>query len=175
MVDEKILGHAAGYNKVSEAEIDRRFGLSRVEAAREEGYRMQQDEYTRQEQYFEDLTKRLSSLPSDSKIKLETLQLWTDGEIEIGAEAEQDLGQSVHAVEKFIGEIIPPDAPAFELRVSGKLTPTESPIFEAPSASSSCPRPVYDKIYKDLPNLPLSQWNGAKLSVSLKFAVRETH
>jgi hypothetical protein len=175
MVDEKIIGHAAGYNKVSEAEIDRRVGRDRVDAAREEGARLGAEQHERVERYSKDLAKRLSGFPSDSKITLETLHLWTDGEIEIGTEAEQDLVQSVRAVERFIAEIIPPDAPGFELHVSGRLTPTESPIFEAPSASLSCPRPVYDKIYKDLPSLPLPQWNRVKLSMSLNYAVRETH
>jgi hypothetical protein len=174
-VDESILGHAAGYNAVSEREIDRRVGSEHLRATREEGYRRAVEQSERLERYFKDLANRLSSFPSDSKITLESVQVWTDGEREIGAAAEQELAQSVRAVEKFIAEIIPPTPPAFELRVSGTMTPTEAPIFEAPSASLSCPRPVYDKIYKGLPNLLLPQWSSAKVFVALNYKVRETN
>jgi hypothetical protein len=50
LVDESIFGHAAGYNKVSAREIDRRFGRSAIEATREEGYRLNKEERERQEQ-----------------------------------------------------------------------------------------------------------------------------
>jgi hypothetical protein len=172
-VDETILGHEAGYNAVSAAEIDRRFGWDHVEAAREEGFRMEREENAHRERYFKDLANRISSFSSDSKIALESLRLWADGRREIGAEAEQELGQIVHAIEKFIAEVIPPEAAAFELHVSATLTPTEPPQFQSSASLGS--RPAYDKIYKGLPNLPLPQWDKGDLTVSLDFKVRETH
>lgn len=172
-VDERILGHEAGYDAVSAAEIDRRFGRDHVEATREEGFRLEREKYARNERYFKDLANRVSSFSPDSRIALESLHLWTDGPREIGAEAEQELGQFVRAIEKFIAEVIPPNAAAFELHVSATLTPTEPPKFQSSASLGS--RPAYDKIYKGLPNLALPQWDKGDLTVSLDYKVRETH
>ena len=174
IVNERILGHAAGYNKVSEREIDQRVGSDRVRATREEGYRLAAEQREREEHYFKDLARRLSTFSSDSKIALESVQPWADGRREISAEAEQELGQFVRAIEKFVAEVIPQDIAALELHVSATLTPTEPPRFET-SSSLSCPRPVYEEIYNGLPNLPLPQWDRGTLEVALHFTVRETH
>ncbi|MEY2483420.1 MAG: hypothetical protein QOK24_1948, partial [Verrucomicrobiota bacterium] len=78
LVNEKILGHAAGYNAVSEPEIDRRVGRKRVAEAREEAAKLATEEIARQRQFTEDLAKRLSSLPPDAKIKIESIWLYVD-------------------------------------------------------------------------------------------------
>jgi hypothetical protein len=173
IVNERILGHEAGYNAVSEAEIGRRVGSDRVAAARKEGYKLDAEDRARQQQYFKDLAKRLSSFSADSKIALESVQPWADGHSEIDPEAEEELAQFVQAVERFIMEAIPEDAPAFRLRVSASLTPTERPKFET-SASLSSPQPVYQKIYNGLPNLPLPKWNRDQMSLAMDFAIRPT-
>jgi hypothetical protein len=173
IVNEKILGHGAGYNAVSEAEIDRRVGSDRVAAVRKEGYKLDAEDRAREQQYFQDLAKRLSSFSADSKIALESVQPWANGHSEVDPSAEEELAQFVRAIEKLLSETIPEDAPAFHLHVSARLTPTERPKFET-SASLSSPQPVYQKIYKDLPNLPLPKWSGGQLSVALNFAVRQT-
>lgn len=172
-VNETILGHAAGYNAVSRVEIDRRVGLGSVDEVREEGYQLADAQRTREEQYFKDLAKRLSGFSSDSKITLESVQPWMNDRREIDLQAEEELGQFLRDVERFISEVVPEDAPAFDLHVSATLTSTERPKFET-SASLSSPRPVYDRIYKTLPNLPLPQWKQGRLSVALDFKIRET-
>jgi energy-coupling factor transporter transmembrane protein EcfT len=173
IVNENILGHEAGYNAVSEAEIERRIGSNRIAAVREEGHRLDVQDRAREEQYFKDLAKRLSSFSADSKIALESVRPYADGHSEIAPEAEEEVAQFVQAVEEFIVEAIPEDAPAFHLRVSARLTPTERPKFET-SASLSSPRPVYLKIYNGLPNLPLPKWNRGQLSLAMDFAIRQT-
>jgi len=173
IVNETILGHAAGYNAVSELEIDRRVGRASVEGARAEGHQLVVEQTAREEQYFKDLAKRLSGFSSDPKITLDSVRPWTDNRGEIGPEVEEQLGQFVREVERFIREAVPEDAPAFDLHVSATLTPTERPEFQT-SASLSSPRPVYDRIYKNLPNLPLPQWKQGRLAVALDFKIRET-
>jgi hypothetical protein len=173
IVDENILGHEAGYNAVSEAEIDRRVGRDRVAAAREEGYRLDAQDRAREEQYFKDLAERLSSFSPDSKITLESARPWSAGHSKIAPEAEEEVAQLVHALERFIVEAIPEDAPAFQLHVFAKLTPNERPKFET-TASLSSPQPVYQKIYNGLPNLRLPAWNRGQLSLVLNFTIRQT-
>ena len=129
IVDEIILGHAAGYNSVSEHEIDRRFGKERVEAARAEGYKLANERREREEQYFKDLAHRLSSFSPDSKIILESVQPWVDGRREMSGGDEPALGEFVHAIEKFIADAIPQEISALDLHVSATLTPTEPPRF----------------------------------------------
>ena len=170
LVDERILGHAAGYNAVSEPEIDRRIGRSTVEAAREEGHKLDAEESARHDQYRKDLAKRLSHFPSKSKITLESVSPWMDNRLEIDPASEQRLGEFIREIERFVAQAVPNDAPAFDLRVSATLTSTERPRFET-SASLSAPTPVYDRIYQNLPNLPLPPWNQGRLSVGLEFKI----
>ena len=70
VVDEKIVGHAAGYNEIADREIDRRVGLARVEAAMEEGTRIAKANHAHRIQLSEDLAERLTSLPLDAKLRI---------------------------------------------------------------------------------------------------------
>jgi hypothetical protein len=171
IVNETIVGHEAGYNSISRPEIDRRLGSARVAEAQEEGYKLDEEERAREEQYFGDLAKRFTTFTSDSKIALESMQTWMDGHWKIAPETEEDLGHVVRAVEKLIMERIPADAPPFELRVSATLTPTGGPKFET-SAKPGAPQEIYLRIYNDLQNLTVPRWNEGRLSVALDFRIR---
>lgn len=171
LVTEIILGHAAGYNAVSEREIDRRIGRAVIEAALEEGNRWDAEAQAHREKYFKDLAQRISSFSADSKIVLESLQVWADGSDEIPFQAEEEVRQFVRTVEKVVGEAVPLDATAFELNVSATLTPTEAPTFQT-SASLSAPRLVYDQIHKEIGNLPVPQLSRGRLTIALRFGIR---
>lgn len=171
IVDEGIVGHEAGYNGVSEPEIDRRFGRDRVEEARAEGYRLQQEEYAREEQSVKDLTKRLSSIPPDAKVITELIRPYLDNQPLRDSTAEQELAQFVRAVEKSVVDAVTEDTPSFKLRVSAKLAPKERPSFEM-SGSLNSPQPVWQAISNNLDAMPSPEWNKGLLSVAFDFLVR---
>jgi hypothetical protein len=173
VVDEKIEGHQAGYNDVSEREIDRRVGLGCIEAAREEAARVGAEIYAREEQFFDDLAKRLSSLPPNGMVVIKSIRAWRDQNPLNDPAAEEGLKRIVQAVETVIMTAIPGNAPTFELHVSATLTPTEAPKFET-SASPSPPDPIYRRIYQSLDSLLLPQWNKDRVSVAMDFTIRQT-
>jgi hypothetical protein len=170
IVDEKILGHAAGYNSVSEPEIDRRFGRNRVEAAREEASKLAKEEYAREEQSFKELTTRLTSLPPDGKVITESISSYLDQKPLNDPAAEEELAPLVHAVETFVVEHVPKDAPPFTLHVSVYATPTSDPRFEI--SAHDPPRPVYENIYNNLQTITVPRWTKGSLTLSMDFVIR---
>lgn len=170
VVNEKILGHAAGYNKVSEAEIDRRVGLNRVAEAREEGAKLAKEEYARRQQFSKDLARRLSSLPPDAKIMTESIWPYLDEQPINDRAAEEEFAPLLHAVEKYLVERVPKDTPPFTLHVSVYATPTSDPRYEISSHGS--PRPVYENIYNNLQAIAAPRWTRGSLTLSLDFVIR---
>lgn len=171
VVDEKIEGHQAGYNEVSEREIDRRVGLGRIEEAREEADRVGAEIYAREEQLRKDLTKRVSSIPPNAKVITELISPYLDNQPLEDAAAEQELAQFVKAVEKIVVDAVRDDTPSFKLRVLAKLAPEVRPSFEM-SGSLNSPESVWEAISKNLDAMPAPEWTNGSLSVAFDFLVR---
>jgi hypothetical protein len=173
VVDEKILGHAAGYNKVSQAEIDRRFGLKRLAEAQEEGAKLTTEEIARKRQFTEDLAKRLSSLPPDAKIMTESIWLYVDQQPLVNDPVpEAELALLVHAVEKYLVEHVPKDAPSFKLYVSVQATPTSDPKFGISSWWNTPPKSVWENIHNNQQTIVAPGWNKGSLTGGLYLVVR---
>jgi hypothetical protein len=170
VVDEKILGHAAGYNEVSEAEIDRRVGLNRVAEASEEAAELAKEEYARQEQSFKELTARLTSLPPDGKIITKFIRPYVDQEPLTDLQGSDELAPLVHAIEKYLAAQVPKDAPPFTLRLSVQATPTSDPTFGI--SAQGPPGPVYENIHNNLQTFAAPRWTRGSLTVSLDFVIR---
>jgi hypothetical protein len=170
IVDDSILGHLAGYNAISEPEINRLIGSEKIEAAREEGHRIAQAQFEAAERRRKDLAKRFSIFPNDARIRLESVSPYTRDGLDLPPAVENDLGDFVRAVERFVMQRIPEDSPAFELHISANLARSSPPKYQT-SASLSAPRPVYDSIYKEIDSLALREWNNEDSAVSLDFAI----
>lgn len=171
LVNERIMGHEAGYNSMSESEIDRRFGHERVEAAREEGYRIQQAESERYEQSVRDLTTRLSSLPGDGKVTTKLIRPYLDSQPLDNSVTEPDLATFVHTVEKCVVDAVAEETPAFDLHVSARVQPNTRPSFEM-SGSLNSPQSAWKGVSDRLNALPAPQWSKGSLSVAFDFLVR---
>lgn len=170
IVNAKILGHAAGYNEVAEPEIDRRVGRDRIAAARAEGARLAAEQRAQEQEYDKVLTKRFSNYPDGSKIVLKSVEPYLRGGVPLQPETEEQLGEFVQKVSEFVCSTVPADSRPFELRISATLTPAAPPHYET-SGSLNSPSEAYLKVYRELPALPLPPWQGAELSVTLKFAI----
>lgn len=168
VVDETSIGHQAGYNSVSIREIDRRFGWDRVQAARGEAFR---EQYVRGEQSVKELTKRLSSLPSDAKVTTELIRPDIDGHPLKDPTAEQRLAPFVHAVEQRVMDAVPEDTPPFELKIFATLLPSSRPSFQI-SGSPNSPQSVSQAISNNLDAMPPPEWNEGSLSVAFDFLIR---
>jgi hypothetical protein len=151
-------------------EIDRRVGRTAVDAAREEGYQMAVEERARAKRYYKELTKRLSNSSSDPRIVLESVQPFMEANSQLEPDTEEQLGEFVRTVEKFVLTAISDDTRPFHLHISATLTPTEQAQYQT-SASLNAPE-AYMKIYRDLPNLRVPQWSRGRLSVALDFTIR---
>jgi hypothetical protein len=174
IVDEKIVGHATGYNEISEKEIDRRVGLARVKAAEAEGFLLDRQTTARREQYWRDLARRFSIFPGDSNVILRSVTVfgkppYTDFN-PLEPALEKQLGNVVREIEKFVKNAIPKQSAAFELRVRALLAPARPTDYEVGS-SRDCPREIYDRIWRGLPEHVLPPWQGDELSVSLEFVI----
>jgi hypothetical protein len=173
IVDETIIGHQDGYNSIAGPEINQRIGRDKIEAAREEGNQIAAAQQAAAEQRNKDLLKRLTTLPANSNLTLQTMWLYyKGGEASLSPDMERELGGFLSAVEQFIVPLVPKDAPAFELHISANLTRSARPKFE--TSAHSMPRSIYDPIYKEIPSLPVAQWTQDDLSVSLDYSHRES-
>ena len=174
VVDEKILGHAAGYNEISEREIERRVGRFRVDAAREESTRLGEEEYAREEQYFKDLAKRLSK-PSTgrrrSQLNLPRRTL-DQRPLQLDPAAERELAELLHDVERCLMETVPEGAPSFKMRVTARSTPPEPPTFEVSSQGFLAPETLWQAIYQNFNTLSPPRWSRGSLSVAFDFTIR---
>jgi hypothetical protein len=171
LVNERIMGHQEGYNSVSESEIERRFGLKRVEAAREEGHRLQYRESERHEQSVRDLTKRLSSLTEGGKVTTKLIEPYLDSQSLDDFETQPDLVTFVHAVEKCVIEAVPEEAPASDLRIYARMAPNSRPSFELSGTLNSA-QSTGKEISNRLNGLPAPQWSKGSLSIGFNFLIR---
>gem|GEM_PF-3066390 len=173
VVDEKIVGHAAGYNEIAEKEIDRRVGRAQVEAAKAEGLVLDRQATELREQYWTDLAQRFSIFPSDSNVTLQSVTVFKPPYTDfppLEPALEEQLGKLVREVEKFVGERTPQSTPEAQLRVSVTLAPAKPPQFQT-SGSIKVPRTFYDRVRLELPGLQVPVWNGEYLVVTLNFAL----
>ena len=152
-VNDEILGHAAGYNKVSEAEIDRRFGLAAVEAVREEGARLDAEAYEEQKRADRRLAARVSSFSAQHHVVLTSLSVYPPEAVAEGHVTEEELARIVHAIEAYVGPTVPADVGPFELRVHGQIAADASPTAET-GGNGMLPQPIYMEIYERVKVLP---------------------
>jgi len=165
-VDDGILGHAAGYNSVSEPEIYRRFGRDHIATARNEGAKLWDEKLKREQQFSKDLARRLSSLPPDAKIMTESIWPYVDEQLVNDPAAEEELAPLVHAVERYLVEHVSKDAPPFKVYVSAKATPTSGPTFEILSINSP-PMPIWENLHNNLQTIAAPCWSKGSLRVGL--------
>ncbi len=173
IVDDRILGHLAGYNSVSLPEITRRFGPNVIEAAWEEAGELMKVERAREEQAARELAKSISIIPSDSRVTLESVSAYSYSAPLDQNLPEQALKKLVRAYEMLVVEAIPSKGSAFEFRINGKLTPTAAPQGET-SASPSMPKDAYYKLYESVNGIADVRTSVGPVYVYLKFVARET-
>ena len=171
LVDQRILGHAAGYNSVSEPEIHRRFGRERITAARDEGVKLAMEESAREHQFSEDLARDLSSLPPDGRIMAESIYLYVDEKRLNDRATAEEFAPLLHAIEKYLLEQVPKDAPSCKFCVLAKSTPSSSPSFEISCQSGPMPQPEWESIYKNLQTIAVPGVSGGSLSASFHFVI----
>jgi len=171
VVNERIIGHEDGYNSNSEPTIDQRFGHQRLEAAREEGYKLQREQQARYEQSLQDLTKRLTTLPAGAKVTTKLITPWLNSEALDNNTTPPEVAGFIQLIEKTVAEAVPENAPAFELHVSTRLDGQSTPSFEM-SGSLYSPESTWEKILDALNALPAQQWNKGFLSVYFDFQIQ---
>jgi hypothetical protein len=170
-VDERILGHAAGYNAVSEAEIGRRLG-SRLAQAREEDRKLAIEKGAREAQAIRDLTKRLTTLPPDGKVTAELIQPYVDQQPLDNPGDDEELRKLLREIELRVANSVPEEAPAFNFRVTVTSPSGKQPTFEIWSPSFSTPKPIWQTIDKNLQAASTTPWSKGYLYLSLEFAIR---
>ena len=150
IVDEKIVGHAAGYNEIADREIDRRVGRARVEAAMEEGFRIAKANREHEVQLSEELAKRLTSLPPDAQIRVESVWPYsTNGKFAQTPEAEAAAAQTLHTVESYLLPRIPKDAPSFRVHITAHGLARTGANYDI-SSHDHPPQALWEKLYRDL-------------------------
>ena len=152
-VDLEILGHAAGYNKVSEAEIDRRFGSAAIQTARAEGARLDDEAYEEQKRADRRLAARVSSFSAQHHVVLTSLSVHPPEAVAEGHVSEQELLRVVHGIEEYVGSIIPADVAPFELSVYGHIAAGEAPTATT-NGNGALPKAIYREIYERVQTLP---------------------
>ncbi|MEY2483396.1 MAG: hypothetical protein QOK24_1924, partial [Verrucomicrobiota bacterium] len=85
---------------------------------------------------------------------------------------EAELAPLVHAVEKYVVEHVPKDAPSFKLYVSVKATPTSDPKFEISSWWNTPPKSVWENIHNNQQTIVAPRWNRGSLTGGLYLVVR---
>jgi hypothetical protein len=168
-VDIEILGHAAGYNKISEPEIDRRFGRAAIFATRAEADKLAADEYEQQKQSERALAVRISSFKPGDHAVLTSLSLYPADAVSTGQLTEEKLARIVHAIEAHVAAHVPADVPPFELSVHGRIEP-DAPPSVSTGGNGVLPQPAYMEIYERVKALPDIRSDGAGVSYNLSFA-----
>ena len=165
VVDERIVGHAAGYNQIAEPEINRRVGSDRVEAALQEGHRIAEARRERDVQLSKDLAQRLSSLPPAAKIRVKSVWPYRKRDFAQTPEAEAEAAQALHTLESYLMARIPNDAPSFNLSIIAGASGYQISSPDHP------PQALWEKLYRDLSTLPAPERREVSF-VSMEFAVR---
>lgn len=167
LVNDTIIGHASGYNAVTEAEIARRFGPGAMEAAREEGAKLDRERDARERGPQDDLARHVSSLRPDAHVVLHSLSVYPAAALTDGRIADGQLARLVHAIEANVSAIIPPEAEAFELTVLGTLTP-DAPPTALTTDNGGLQQAISERIGKSLKNLPDVR-SASELMFDLRF------
>jgi hypothetical protein len=137
-VDCKILGHAVGYNSVSEPEIGRRYGPTAIRTVFEEGSSLDVEQWARQHQRERDWAKTVSSMPPDGKIVLSWIKLFDDNvliETDLPATEMSNVSNIVHWVESEVNSREPADAPEFKGQITVELFANSRPQLSEGSMS----------------------------------------
>ena len=153
LVDDTIIGHASGYNAVTEAEIERRFGRGAVKAAHERGAKLDRERYAQERGPQTGLARQVSSLRADAHVVLHSLSVYPAEALTDGRIAEEQLNRLVHAIEAHVSAIVPPDPEAFELTVLGTVSPDAPPTVVA-SDNGGLQQAIDARIATSLKNLP---------------------
>ena len=153
LVNDRIVGHASGYNAVTEAEIERRFGPGAMEAAREEGAKLDREYYARERGPQNGLARHVSSLGPAAPVVLHSLSVYPAEALTDGRIAEEQLRRLVHAIEAQVSAIVPPEAEAFQLTVLGTVSPNAPPTA-AISDNGGLQKTIYERVRKSVKDLP---------------------
>jgi hypothetical protein len=167
LVNDTIIGHAAGYNAVNEAEIERRFGKGAVEAAHEQGAKLDRERNARERGPQNGLARRVSSLAPEAHVVLHSLSVYPAEALSDGRVEQEQLSRLVHAIEAHVSAIVPLEAEAFELLFLGTLTPDRPPTVTT-SSNGGLPQAIRDRVDKSVKNLPDARAR-AEVSYQLSF------
>jgi hypothetical protein len=174
LVNDRILGHAAGYNAISKPEIARRFGPGVIERISEEGWQLDAQQRAREAQYAKDLASRLTNLPSTGNVRLRCVRLFVNqaaADHNLVPDEMAAVAEMVHAIESLVASEVPGDAPKFESDISGELTPSGRPKFEIFSSSIGRQNPIHMRIYGKLYTLPDIRSPRARIYLWLTFDI----
>jgi hypothetical protein len=174
IVNSRILGHECGYNSISKPEIARRYGPNAIQAAFEEGWKLDREDAARLDQRAKDLARTVSSIPAGRKVTLESLFLYDNQgptEIELRTSEMINVTDVIHWIEALISSAVPDDAPAFESNISAELTSSARPKLEI-SSSASAPREVHMQVYDKLDNVPDVRSQRERILIAMRFQVR---
>ncbi len=170
VVNENILGHAAGYNRTSQREVDRRFGRGSI--AKTEAESLLGMLYQRRDDsaHSRELARRFSIFPPESKITLQSVEvvlIKEDGALtEV---AEDQLGRLVREIEQSLRNEIVETPSSFGLHVTANFAPNQLVDYEVGGSNTSL---AYDSIRQKLPRFRWLRLDGDALSVRLNFVVR---
>lgn len=167
LVDDTIIGHVSGYNAVTEAEIERRFGRGAMEAAQEEGARLDRELYARRREPQDAFARQVSTLSPQGHVVLHSFSIYpaeagTDGRI-----AEDQRSRLVQAIEEHVAAIVPPQPDAFELTVYCTVTPHARPRAIT-SGNGGLSQAIDKRISENLKKLPDIR-STAEVSYHLSF------
>jgi hypothetical protein len=151
--------------------LDRRVGRARVNAAMEEGVRIAKADREREVQLSKNLAERLTSLPPDAKIRIESVWPYsTNGRVARTPGAEAEAAQTLHTVESYLLPRIPDVAPSFKLRIIVHGLPDRGNNYDI-SSHDHPPAAVWEKLYTNLRNLPALEGRAVS-TVSMDFVIR---
>jgi hypothetical protein len=173
-VPARILGHAEGYNRVAGPEIVRRFGPKTVQAAWDEGTKIDRERRAKEKQLEADLAKSVSAIPADSNVALVSMRIWRDNsfvETDLPPSEMEEVTQMVHWIESLVVSKVPGNCPPFETYISAELDPVQKPKLEIQSHGNVV-HSVHMEIYRDLGKAPEIHSTSHRLRVALDFQIR---
>lgn len=166
-VSDTIAGHASGYNSLAKAEIERRFGQGAMEAAYEDGAKLDRERDALSRQPQTEFARRASSLRPEAHVVLHSLSIYPAEAVSDGRIAQEQLSRLIHAIEAQVAAIVPLEPEAFELTVFVSVTPGAPPTAAA-SDNGGLQQAISDRVSQSMKKLPDVR-STADLSCRLSF------
>jgi hypothetical protein len=154
LINARIVGHAAGYNSVSQPEIDRRVGQGAIRQAEEDGQRWDDEHRKRRKEAHQLFARKLSRLSAHETVVTESLWIHNDDPLDEKNLSEGDFARFIHALESLVARATPLQQTYAELHIHGAITPSARPTVEMSSGTADFPRSVYDEIARGVVTLP---------------------